>query len=130
MTWPTVEGTCTYEGDFLDDLKHGQGRYTWANNKVFYVGDWERGKRCGHGVCVYPDEGRYEGTFRDNLRHGRGIFTFPDGSSYVGDWSNDLKDGKGIFTWADGNKFSGEWQKGESKSGTLVEPDGTSRKIN
>ena len=23
MTWQVREGNCTYEGDFLDDLKHG-----------------------------------------------------------------------------------------------------------
>lgn len=64
------------------------------------------------------------------MKVGRGIFTFKDGSTYIGDWKDDLKDGKGIFTWSDGNKFSGEWIKGESRSGTLVAPDGTKKKIN
>lgn len=84
----------------------------------------------GTGIATYPDGGRYEGGFVNNMRSGNGIFTYSDGSSYVGSWKHDLKDGKGIFTWADGNKFSGEWAKGESKTGILFEPDGTSRKIN
>ena len=88
------------------------------------------GKRSGHGTCTYPDGSKYEGCFKNNLKEGRGIFTFKDGSSYVGDWKNDLKDGKGIFTWSDGNKFNGEWYQGESKTGTLIQSDGTVRKIN
>jgi len=72
----------------------------------------------------------YQGSFKDNVRHGKGSYTFKtEGCSYLGDWERDLKHGKGTFTWDDGTKFSGQWENGESKQGTLIEPNGTTRKI-
>jgi hypothetical protein len=73
---------------------------------------------------IYPDKGRYEGSFVNNLRSGNRNFTFTGGSSYFGSWHNNLKHGKGIFMWSDGNKFSDEWCNGDSKSGIRFEING------
>lgn len=32
----------TYEGQYVNGLKQGQGEYRWANGRVF-TGEWENG---------------------------------------------------------------------------------------
>ena len=39
----------TYEGDFLNGLRHGFGKYTSADRKVLYEGTWVRGVKEGNG---------------------------------------------------------------------------------
>jgi hypothetical protein len=33
----------TYEGEYVEGLKHGKGEYRWANGRVF-KGEWENGE--------------------------------------------------------------------------------------
>ena len=39
-----------------NDLKHGQGKYTYGNGDV-YKGQWHEGKRQGKGVYIYKENG-------------------------------------------------------------------------
>lgn len=36
MTVETKDGTYTYEGEWVMDQKHGDGKYTWPNKDVWY----------------------------------------------------------------------------------------------
>jgi hypothetical protein len=81
------------------------------------------------GEATYQDGGKYIGDFKDNLRDGKGKFIYRDESHYDGDWSADLKNGSGVYTWNDGSRLEGTWTKGNQSEGTLIETDGTSRKI-
>ena len=58
----------TYDGDWKDDLKHGEGVFTFANGA------------------------RYEGAFVDNLKHGKGRMTNPKGKCIEGTWVNDKRE--------------------------------------
>ena len=40
-----------YEGEYLNDNKHGFGIYTWADGKQ-YIGEWYEGKQHGN-VYIY-----------------------------------------------------------------------------
>jgi hypothetical protein len=51
-----------YEGSFVNDLKEGFGKYTWASGNV------------------------YTGEFRADEREGYGEMNWVDGSSYRGEW--------------------------------------------
>ncbi|CAE7211473.1 Morn1 [Symbiodinium natans] len=51
MVWRTDKGTMIYEGDYLDDAKHGFGKFTWPNGNV-YEGGWQNGKRHGKATFV------------------------------------------------------------------------------
>ena len=42
-----------YEGEFVNDKKHGKGKYKWANGKV-YDGMWKDGKQHGDGEFYNP----------------------------------------------------------------------------
>ena len=39
-----------YSGDWVEHIRHGPGKYTYASNGVIYTGNWERGRRAGSGV--------------------------------------------------------------------------------
>lgn len=68
-----------YSGQFLDNKKHGKGKYSGGQGA--YVGDYVSGKK-----------------------HGRGAFTWSDGSSYDGEWMDDLMHGTGVKSSTDGRK--------------------------
>ena len=46
MTWYTKDGEATYEGIWENDIKEGNGKYTWPN-KTAYNGKWVQAKRNG-----------------------------------------------------------------------------------
>ena len=45
-----------YEGEYVNDLKEGQGKYTYGNGDV-YKGQWKAGKRHGKGAYTYKENG-------------------------------------------------------------------------
>ena len=49
-----------YEGDLLDEEKHGTGEYRYADGTV-YSGEWHRGMRQGFGMLMAPSGALYEG---------------------------------------------------------------------
>lgn len=49
-----------YEGDLLDEEKHGTGEYRYADGTV-YSGEWHRGLRQGFGTLISPSGALYEG---------------------------------------------------------------------
>ena len=79
----------TYEGNWVDTKKHGQGVETWPNGYI------------------------YKGEFKNSEWSGQGILTFPDGSTYKGEWANGFMNGDGTFTWSDGKEKTGIWKNGE-----------------
>ena len=51
----TYDNGETYEGDFVNGVRHGQGTYTWANGTV-YIGEFVNGNPSGNGTYIYPTE--------------------------------------------------------------------------
>lgn len=43
-----------YEGQYLDNWFHGQGKYFYPNG-VIYEGDFFKGQFHGEGVLIYPN---------------------------------------------------------------------------
>ena len=64
-----------YDGDFLNDAKHGMGRYTWGARSAF-AGD------------------RYEGGFANDKRNGYGAYVWASGDAYAGPWKDDAVAGR------------------------------------
>ena len=55
-----------YEGQFVDDDKHGHGRMTFPKHKHpghTYDGQWQNGKCCGQGVVTYADGAAHVGVW-------------------------------------------------------------------
>ena len=82
-----------------------------------YVGEWQDGKKQGHGTATSPDGDEYVGEWRDGLPHGQGTYTWPDGDEYVGEWKNGQEHGQGTYTYADGRVWKGRWSDGKRVSG-------------
>ena len=50
------ESGAKYDGQYENDLKNGQGKYTYGNGDV-YKGQWKDGKRHGQGTYTYKESG-------------------------------------------------------------------------
>lgn len=77
-----------YEGEFLNDMFHGQGTFYFANGDV-YVGQWVENKRSGRGIMYFEDGDRYEGEFLNDKFNGKGTYFFKTGVKRAGTWRND-----------------------------------------
>ncbi|WP_317205443.1 hypothetical protein, partial [Janthinobacterium sp.] len=49
-----------HEGEYKNNLRHGQGRYQWSDGRQ-YMGNYEDDSRHGYGVFLYPNGERYKG---------------------------------------------------------------------
>ncbi|KAJ8421679.1 hypothetical protein Cgig2_026667 [Carnegiea gigantea] len=136
-----------YTGEWLDNLPHGHGKYSW-NDGCVYEGQWQKGKTMGNGKFSWPSGAIYEGNFKKgymdgkgsytgsngetyrgswvmNFKHGHGTMNYPNGDSYEGDWRRGVQEGNGKYHWKNGHNFVGQWRNGviEGK-GTLTWANG------
>jgi len=156
LTWriagPDIEDDaiweCCYEGDFLCNRFHGEGKLTLPNGDHYegsfslgefdgqgsfywsdgssYEGSWQAGQMEGQGVLVKPDSTTYDGQFVQGVVHGQGLQRFSNGDCYDGEWCETEMHGAGVFSWANGVEYSGQFQHNEPHgSGTKLWPDGT-----
>jgi len=92
-----------------------------------YMGDWDRGKRHGTGICTYASGGVYDGEWFDDKQHGFGVFDYPNGDHFEGQWVSGLKEGQGVHFYFDKGKkvhtkrYDGEWVQDVPKCGAYVE---------
>lgn len=93
-----------YEGDWHDDVQHGEGTTTTAAGES-YRGSWVEGDFDGHGVYVYSDGSKYEGNWRAGVRYGPGKFVWPNQEEYTGAWVAHKRNGRGKYEWPDGRRF-------------------------
>lgn len=73
-TWP--DGS-TYDGEYLDDHKHGKGTMTFANGDVF-TGGFVWGVIAGKGIYKYKNGDIYRGLFYKGKRDGKGMYHFAE----------------------------------------------------
>ena len=124
----------TYEGQWKNDYRYGNGKET--NNKgevfeafwydgdtadnVFYTyngvtkrGKIEKGKFVEAAKNIKKEtysNGYYEGELANGKRNGYGTYYWNSGSRYEGNWVNDVRKGFGRFFWKDGGRYEGEWE--------------------
>ena len=48
-----------YKGEFLNGMKHGEGKYTFGDKKGFYEGDWKNDLKHGWGTFSFPNNETY-----------------------------------------------------------------------
>eukprot|EP00486_Rosalina_sp_Unknown_P003483 CAMPEP_0201568190 /NCGR_PEP_ID=MMETSP0190_2-20130828/9137_1 /ASSEMBLY_ACC=CAM_ASM_000263 /TAXON_ID=37353 /ORGANISM="Rosalina sp." /LENGTH=208 /DNA_ID=CAMNT_0047989041 /DNA_START=85 /DNA_END=711 /DNA_ORIENTATION=- len=108
----------TFEGDFVDGKKTGQGIYFWKEQNATYDGEWNEDVRTGNGKFTYPDGSKYVGQWKENQRSGKGIMTYPNGDSYDGEFKNGLRDGQGTYSYDnDKSNLTGNWENDKFVSG-------------
>ena len=86
-----------------------------------YNGQWLNGERHGQGTFTYADGGKYEGQYYEDKMHGQGTLTFPDGDKYEGQFYEDEMHGQGTFTCTNGVKYEGQWDQNQYVPGSADE---------
>ncbi|NCF76492.1 MAG: hypothetical protein GWP45_04780 [Proteobacteria bacterium] len=117
-----------YDGEVIDGVLEGFGRYTWADGKR-YEGNFSAGKRQGFGSLTWPNGDRYQGDFTDNQIQGRGVFLWANGDRYEGSFVANRRSGQGVMQWRGGQRYEGTFEAGlMSGQGEYHWSDGTSYK--
>lgn len=115
---------CTYEGQWLQGQAHGQGKYS-SDTQLQYSGQWKCDALNGEGRATWPDGSSHWGHFKDGVRHGKGHSRWPDNCEYDGDYRADCRHGQGVYRWHDGRQYKGQWQNNQMHGeGIFHWPDG------
>ncbi len=129
----SVDERAVYTGEYSGDCMHGVGEMEFDKNVVptaFYIGEWEKGRRAGHGVQTWYNKDKeliltYLGQFNEEeKREGHSVFRWPNGRVYWGQCVNGKKEGYGVEERG-GKVYSGKWIA-DQRAGYGVErlPDG------
>lgn len=62
-----------YEGEIINDKRHGQGTMKYSNGDI-YEGEWKEDHQNGKGTFKSHDGIFYTGEFKNNEYHGEGKF--------------------------------------------------------
>ena len=137
----------SYDGDWEDDLFHGQGTFLWISgskyqgpfvagkvhgkgtftesNGTTYTGFFSNGKKHGRGTTKWPSGQSHHGMWWDGDMSGKGTLNWPNGVQYKGKFKNGLINGGGAYLWPNGTQYLGLWKKGRIYgNGTLIYPEG------
>lgn len=109
-------GKYVYEGDFVFDVKEGNGLMTFLNGGALlnFEGRFERNRRV-RGKLQYANYGLYEGEFNEGeAREGYGSYRPGSGETdmYDGYWRADRFDGQGELVTAQGETYEGQFVAG------------------
>ena len=110
------DGIILYEGDFVEGMRDGQGRWYRSDGALEYEGKWWRDDYSGSGRLFFFDDGdyagagyRYEGDFIEGMRHGQGRLYRPDDTlEYEGGWQEDHYHSRGKSYHRDGTTIEYE----------------------
>merc|ERR1712150_399123 len=84
-----------YEGGYVNDLKEGQGKYTYGNG----------------AYTTKENGGKYEGEWVEGVKQGKGIYTFGNGDVFEGIYENNLRNGPGFKKQVDGEHREENWKE-------------------
>lgn len=97
-----------YNGDWLDDTRHGTGNLSSQNQDYVYDGQWEFGMKEGQGQLIARSQ-KYSGCWHQDHYHRFGVLVSADGSLYEGDWNMGKKQGMGQLRLPNGDSYIGEF---------------------
>jgi hypothetical protein len=102
---------CKYTGQFVNDMRHGQGKCVYPNNLGLYTGQWYKNSKTGVGSMTYANGDIYDGEWSNDQHHGKGKLTMKGGAQlYEGDFVHNKKHGRGLQTNTDdGDVYIGLW---------------------
>ena len=103
----------SYEGEFVNDMKHGNGKIFYYNNGDYYEGQFYNGLITGKGFYKWKNQHTYFGDFVCGKMHGKGLYKWTDGNQYEGEYINNIKEGQGEFKWNDGKIYKGRFENGK-----------------
>ena len=88
----------SYQGDFGAGMRHGSGKYTFANPDA--KGAYYEGAFKATHTDASPADGEDApavpvAAYHGGLPHGEGVFVYPDGSHYAGEFVEGKRHGRG-----------------------------------
>lgn len=93
-----------------EKARHGLGKF--INGSETYEGNWVKDVIEGEGEYRFASGAIYTGSFVGAQFQGKGTYTFKDGvTSYTGNWEANAMHGTGSFTHRSGDKFEGRFEK-------------------
>jgi predicted nucleic acid-binding Zn-ribbon protein len=95
-----------YTGECVNGLAEGKGE---AAGKDQYTGQFKAGMKHGNGRYRWANGGAYEGFWESDLMHGFGRFEFANGSRFEGNYFNNKKKGQGTLSLVKGDKGLNSW---------------------
>jgi len=133
-TYVYANGFFTYEGQWVNNLKHGQGKLLFGDQS-WYEGSFQNGEIEGEGTRIWnaciPYAGEfkrgaeYVGQFLAGEKHGQGKLVDVDGVIYEGAWQKNKRHGRGVLTGTDGAIYDGEFaDHAQTGQGTLTRTNG------
>jgi hypothetical protein len=124
-----------YDGEWINDEKHGQGKYTqstgeiregqWINDRFtgtgsyrnkhgdVYTGEWKDDRSEGEGILLKVNGNLYTGEFLNGCINGKGIYTQSTGEIREGIWKKNKFTGTGSYRSKNGDVYTGEWKDGQ-----------------
>ncbi|CAK88416.1 unnamed protein product (macronuclear) [Paramecium tetraurelia] len=117
----------TYEGQYVNGIREGKGKYTYNPSGDKYEGEFLQNLKHGIGRLIYANnKGEYYGQWEQGLRHGEGLYTYANKDVYSGQWSRGKKHGQGTYVFNDtAMRFRGTWNNNEIVDGEWIYPNGT-----
>ena len=106
-------------GEFKNGLKNGKGRWKSAreiNNINQYEGEYIDDKKHGYGVFIWASGNIYKGEYFEDERHGSGEMSWTDGTKYIGEWWHGIQHGHGKMILPDGQIKEGHFDCNVYKS--------------
>jgi hypothetical protein len=86
----TLDGTNSKcEGTFKENQLEGKASCLYRPGRATYEGDFKQGLRSGNGLMVYENGDIYDGEWNDGLMHGVGTYKFLNSRSFTCNWVKD-----------------------------------------
>jgi hypothetical protein len=97
-----------YQGNWLNDERHGQGTMKWEKN-ISYEGQWRQDRRHNvEGTMTFESGDVYEGSWQDNIMHGNAVFRMKDGREFRGRFRFGIPEPGGVIVFPSGDRYEGE----------------------
>jgi hypothetical protein len=111
----TVKATVTLKDSpfrAVEVLRHGEGKYTYAETGDVYIGQFALDMKEGTGVYISHTGSTYKGEHVKDQFHGDGTFKWADGGEYSGQWAEGMKHGPyGRMSHASGHVYECAWYR-------------------
>lgn len=73
-----------YIGEYMNDMKHGYGKFEFSQSGLVYYGQWSNDQINGIGTLSGTNNQFYNGEWKDGKYHGKGQKKYKEGSTYDG----------------------------------------------
>jgi antitoxin component YwqK of YwqJK toxin-antitoxin module len=121
----TPDGLTSYDGDYLNDLRHGFGVCYYKSGSINYVGNWDNNNRNGCGVGYRLSDGTmHAGKWLENSPNGYGARFDKDGNFLdICKYDCGVRNGKSVSFDENGDVVITKWINGEKVTEQIIKTE-------